>query len=473
MRDWLHPLLRLAPLLLGTLAAAEPAVAEVRRVVVSAFGELGVYGGRDYVWATAHMEGRVSREDGTAGAYRVPVTLYYPQGGSNGFGFVDVVNNADFYNFPPDRTVLGEHSVNYTGATILSDFLRMEGFTYFAVQWSKMTTELLGPDYGMIERGEDGYEILKDAARWLRDAGGLAGTDLAPPAPVTRVIGHGMSHSTSILTGFLWRGDNREPDGSLVYDGFLFTTLEPFSCRLLSDAPSFQELAGRPRVALYTSGAENCRDLPGDGRVIHLRTQSDVERRGNEAHELPGYRLYDLAGAAHVPEFIKSLKFVGADRQNPADWRPVARAMLRHLADWIATGAEPPEPLYIEGTFAEDGTFRLATDADGNALGGIRLPHLTTVLPSGEVVGAPLGRYAGLNPEYPADEGYGYAWLGGIFDPFPEEERARRYPTRSAYVDLVRGAAAALLAEGYILGDGYETYVRAAERQPLPLDFGK
>ena len=162
---------------------------------------------------------------------------------------------------------------------------------------------------------------------------------------------------------------------------------------------------------------------------------------------------------------------MGAVRQNPVSWQPVARAMLKHLVDWIATGAEPPEPLYIDGSFDAAGSFSLATDADGNALGGIRLPNLATVLQGGERVGAPLGRYGGLNDGFPSSEGFGYAQLGGVFEPFPDEEIARRYPSREIYVDLISRAAAALREEGYILEEGYDTYVRAAARQPLPHDL--
>ena len=46
---------------------------------------------------------------------------------------------------------------------------------------------------------------------------------------------------------------------------------------------------------------------------------------------------------------------------------------------------------------SSDGRFRLATDADGNVKGGVRLPHMPTVLPNGERVGAPRGVYGGLD----------------------------------------------------------------------------
>src|SRR5262245_57659639 len=76
------------------VATVRPASAEIERVVVSDSGQLGTFGGRAYSWVAAE-HGTVPRGDGTTGRYRVPITLIYPDRDANGFGFVDVVNNAD------------------------------------------------------------------------------------------------------------------------------------------------------------------------------------------------------------------------------------------------------------------------------------------------------------------------------------------------------------------------------------------
>ena len=54
------------------MATTGPALAEVSRVVVKESGPLGTFGGRQYTWVTAAMEGTVARDDGTTGHYRVP-----------------------------------------------------------------------------------------------------------------------------------------------------------------------------------------------------------------------------------------------------------------------------------------------------------------------------------------------------------------------------------------------------------------
>ena len=94
--------------------ATGPALAEVSRVVVKESGPLGTFGGRQYTWVTAAMEGTVARDDGTTGRYRVPVSLMYPDRNPNGFGFVDVVNSADFSNYLDENAPFGR-KIYYTG----------------------------------------------------------------------------------------------------------------------------------------------------------------------------------------------------------------------------------------------------------------------------------------------------------------------------------------------------------------------
>jgi hypothetical protein len=86
------------------------------------------------------------------------------------------------------------------------------------------------------------------------------------------------------------------------------------------------------------------------------------------------------------------------------------------------------------------------------------------VLPNGERVGAPLGVYHGLDPDYEGHPNV-YAWYGGSFEPFSAEELNARYPSRDAYVELVSKAAAALLDERFILQEDYDAYIRSAELQ--------
>jgi hypothetical protein len=66
------------------------------------------------------------------------------------------------------------------------------------------------------------------------------------------------------------------------------------------------------------------------------------------------------------------------------------------------------------------------------------------------------------DPDYKDHPNY-YAWIGGSFEPFSAEEFAKRYPSREVYAELVRKAAAALLAERFILQEDYDAYIQSAE----------
>jgi hypothetical protein len=203
-----------------------------------------------------------------------------------------------------------------------------------------------------------------------------------------------------------------------------------------------------------------------DGKYIAIQTQSEMSARFKSylsRHQTPNYRQYELAGVAHIPPDIIDLRLMGAPRQNPVSFRPVFKAMLRNLVEWIVSGTEPPEPRYLAGDVDSTGQFHFTTDADGNVMGGMRLPHMPTVLPNGERAGAPLGVYGGLDPAYLKPFNL-FAWLGGTFTPFSSEELAARYPSPELYVQLVRTAAAALLADRFILQEDYDAYLQAAKR---------
>jgi hypothetical protein len=180
--------------------------------VVNDAGPMGTFGGRQYIWVSAAMEGTVARDDGTTGHYRVPVSLMYPDRDPNGFGFVDVVNSADYSNYLDETAPFGKRKIYYTGDVFHSDFLRRAGFTYISVQWARMVTEVLDPDYGVIENGEDGWEIIKDAARFLRYPDKLEGDLPFELGAVEYAIGHGYSQTGSLLKGFVQSGRNLEQD---------------------------------------------------------------------------------------------------------------------------------------------------------------------------------------------------------------------------------------------------------------------
>jgi hypothetical protein len=109
-------------------------------------------------------------------------------------------------------------------------------------------------------------------------------------------------------------------------------------------------------------------------------------------------------------------------------------------------------------------TFVSAVDTDGNEIAGIRLPSIAV----------PLGTYTGWNV-YRAQPGE-LADRDGSFIAFartraereaagdPRPSLTERYSDRGAYVDAVKAACAALIAERLLLPDDAERFVAAAKR---------
>jgi hypothetical protein len=320
----------------------------------------------------------------------------------------------------------------------------------------------------MIEDGRDGYEIVKDAARFLRQSGPLEGSVPFQPPAVGRVIGFGQSQTARLLRELVRSGQNRDKDGSLIFDGIL-AGVGAGNCWLLDNDDTPRPEPG-PTNPTFSKNMPCGDPLPEDGKFIAIEAESDVSGgtdarpfRGYQTrYQTPSYRQYELAGVAHIPPDMVDLRLMGATRQNPVSFRPVFKAMLRNLVEWIVSGKEPPDSRYLAGEADSTGRFHFVTDADGNVTGGVRLPHMPTVLPSGERAGAPLGVYGGLDPDYLEPFNL-FAWLGGTFAPFSAEEGAARYPSQEVYVQLVRNAAAALLAEQFILQEDYDAYLQAAK----------
>ena len=451
------------------LVPIDSARAEVTRVVVKSAGPMGVFEGREYIWATATMEGTVDRGGRETGRYRVPVVLMYPDRNPNGFGFVDVVNSADFTAYKEGEAPAGKRSIYYVGDIIFSDYLRREGFTYIAVQWSRMVTYVLGADYGVIENGLDGYEIVKDAARFLREPSKFEGAVPFRPKAVGRVTGFGQSQTAALLREFVRSGQNRERGGALTFEGILAGVGAGMCTSLNNDETPLPEPG--PTNPTFQKRVSCGGPLPEDGKYIAIESESDIGTRPGSGlfggylarHQTPSFRQYELAGVAHIAPDIVDLRVFGATRQNPVSFRPVFKAMLHNLVEWIASGTAPPDSRYLEGSVDPEGSFQFATDADGNVKGGLRLPHIPTLLLSGERVGAPLGVYRGLDPDFLQPFNL-FAWIGGTFAPFSAQELAARYPSHDAYVQLVTKAAGALLAGRFILQEDYDAYIQAAKR---------
>jgi len=270
-----------------------------------------------------------------------------------------------------------------------------------------------------------------------------------------------------------------------------------------------------PRIIYTNTGAEYWR---GDASLQH------VDPTGvRDLPPAPETRNYHFAGAQHVagavPQQHSPVEGGGYGRYgaNVLDYRPLLRAALRNLDAWITEGTAPPpsrHPRIDDGTaVTRDATLRAqpipglavpdpgrlwvlrtvdlgpeasrgigrypvvegetyaalvaAVDADGNELGGIRLPDLTV----------PVATHLPWNPRHPdtgapeqiiAMQGSSHFFpstsvdRAATGDPRPSIEE--RYESREAYCEQVRADAIRLASEGYLLLMTSTSWSRPAPR---------
>jgi pimeloyl-ACP methyl ester carboxylesterase len=473
-------LLHLVVLLLGATNVA----AESPTVHIEYQASVDETGGLRYVLAEGTMSGTVRG----AATYTVPVQIHYPAEGGNGTVVLELTNSALLFFHLRDRgdrvgdrrsdaddiDELEAMQVNF-GWAGAREYLLRNGFTHMAIQYSKAVTDFMGASppegrtrrrlcYGRIERATDGYEIVRDAARWLAATGALTG-DAPPVPPHEHVIAYGLSGTGYFLRDYLIRGENARDE----IDGFFLHAAGSKCLALIDDSedcPEGSMCVGSPRFSHFFT----CPGPPptNGAKVLAVDAQSDLEfnagalaREG--AVDDPDYVRWEVAGAPHVPVFAMDLTRLGAPHQNPMDWSPIWRSAFHYLDRWVKHGTAPPTAPPIEGRMhaTEDGDiWKCDVDADGNALGGIRLPPIE----------APMGVYTGFDSSWlnPAvSQGHRYAIIfayGGRFERFGDETLAERYPTEADYKKAFEAAARRAFEAGYILEEDLLRYTAAPPR---------
>jgi hypothetical protein len=423
------------------LAMSGPAAAEIKRIGVASSSDIGPFRGKSYREVQATMEGVAP-----GGAYSVPVVLAFPKVAAdhNGFAMVDVINTV---TIGKEQFVLGGRPLPLARSHMGDDFLFGKGNAYVGVIWDKNAVEALGN--GTIATAADGYTILRDAAALARNPASHLPAELGTAPASGKIVAYGYSQTGALLRG--WYFDHRNTQsGPPAFDGALIG----------GDSGWCKDL-GNP-----TGGKDCPGGLADGGKVIVLLPETDVENGGNTVRgDQADYRVIEIAGVSHIPSSAADFRSHGMPEQNPVGFEPVFRAALVGLQEWL-NGREPPPSIAIELSDAPPrywgGTAvrAAARDADGNAKGGVRLPHMPTVLDDGAKAGAPLGHYTGFAWDY--EKSNMFFTISGTFAPFPKEKLRALYPTREAYVSAVSLAAKDLVTKRYILQEDADAYIEAA-----------
>lgn len=424
-------------LVLGAVLTATGRAAITSVSVVSST-RLGEFDHRDYREVTIRMIGTAP-----GGAYDVPVILAFPERAKDysGVALVDVVTTSTITGVLPAPITPGPR---YSGRNLLGEaYIFGSGHSYVAVEWDKRTVDIR--QIGTIAASSDAFTIIRDAAHLARDPVLVPITDR--PDAVSKVIAFGYSQTGGVVRGFFHSQQNT--NGPLAFDGALYGAADG-GC-VEPPLPRF-----------------NCTGTFSDGgKVIAFGTETDAQRGGFlQRGETSDYRYFDIAGTTHISAAAIDFRPFDAPHQNPIDSGPAARAALRNLVAWI-DGTEPPSSIYIDLEPAESivfgNPFRYAVrDADGNAVGGVRLPHMTAMDKSGQV-GAPLGIYEGVDF---AQTNF-FLWLGGHFTPFDSAKLDSLYPTHGSYVERVAKAAHRLVERREVLKEDANAYIREASHSTI------
>ncbi|MCA9512306.1 MAG: hypothetical protein KC560_16460 [Myxococcales bacterium] len=302
--------------------------------------------------------------------------------------------------------------------------------------------------YGSLHHPGDAhsYDIFSQAGRLVRSGELLGG--LVPDV----LVASGASQSAMRLGSYL----NAVHPTARVFDGF-HLTVHWGICPPLEemDLPSlFTPADDLPSVATCAIRDE------GDARVLVIATE--CEARFNFPVRQPdtdSFRFWEIAGATHTAPANSDAYRAVHERdgvttgpplpdRNDVDWRPVDQAGLRAMVRWVREGRPPRTHPRIEFDAASPPV--VARDADGNALGGIRLPELA----------APVSSYLGERDEGPE------TWLVGRTTPLPVERLAELYPSEGDHDTAWNRAVDALLAEELVLEEDAARLKRCDRRRP-------
>ena len=386
----------------------------------------GTFGGVPFVRYTGFFEGTT-----TLGEFRVPYEIVAPQWPALGNGTVLVE--------PPHFAagLVGRDAV------LTRQLLFGNGFSYAAVGFGTNGFNILNPRAGGLvlaggpvtrpgafnPAGIVDEEILVQFARALTShpfATSILGA-------VERQYAYGFSQTTAVLLETL-----HSPGGEGLFDLTLL--------HIALWKPPFQ------RPGVFDSLPDQFQPLRRVGRVLFVESVGDqivseAEQFRRAANE-PDYRVYEVAGAAHAPT-----------PRNPLDHFMVARALFSAGDRWVRSGFAPPPSTLIghdpvagvDPVYSELGLVTgIERDADGNAVGGVRLPDLE------------LGRALFIAADFSFEILPGVAGLAGAMvdlacEPAPgAATNEPRFPNHGAYVRRFVQEVDELRAEGFLLADDAE-----------------
>lgn len=222
------------------------------------------------------------------------------------------------------------------------------------------------------------FAAVRDLLTALKHGEGAGNPLVRDGKPVVRrVHGFGVSQSGRFLRELLYSGFNQDERGRQVFDGLMphvaggglgsfnhrFAQPTAFNTQHeLHDWPSDRfpfayEKQKDPFTGRTDSIQQRAEAAGVTPKIMH--TQSSAEywtRSGSLPHTDPtgahdaappdNVRLYAFGGTQHGPAPFPPESAGGQHPTNPADYRPLLRALLAALDEWVRDDAAPPPSVY-------------------------------------------------------------------------------------------------------------------------------
>ena len=347
-------LTRVMPLLLMLLLSFVTTPATAGVLETGSEEPYGKFSGVDYVRYTGRFIGATSQ-----GEFRVPFEIVAPANPARASGTIVI---------EPPHFLLG---VPGRDATLGNEFLFERRMSHASVGFAVTGGNLLDP--GATDLIIAGQPAIPDAFPFARDVEILAQfSEALIDDPFAReMLGHirsryayGVSQSAEAIFELQYgRGAEGLFDLTLMH------------------VPLWRPPFADPRT--LATLPDEFRPLTAVGKVLIVSTEGDLI--ASEAIELrnavqgasaaPNYRLYEVAGAPHLPQPVPL---------NPLDSGSIVRAAFIAGDRWVRFDRNPPASRLLDA--APEGEIDIihgrvtgiARDFDGNALGGIALPDVET-----------------------------------------------------------------------------------------------
>ncbi len=195
-----------------------------------------------------------------------------------------------------------------------------------------------------------------------------------------------------------------------------------------------------------------------DVPVFMIETQTDLIQLGYAAAQQPNtsrIRTWEVAGTSHADayEVGSAASLLGCTTAvNSGPQHEVAQAAFVAFLHWVDDGTQPPSPKPF--TLSSADPPKLALDAHGNVVGGVRTP----------AVDVPVSTLSGAPPQ-------GSSELCGLFGstvPFSPQTLVALYRTKAGYVAAYTTDLDRAIAAGYILAADRASLLAEAAQVSFP-----